>query len=89
MNTQTAQLKNKHLLKMLLGVIITLSISACATAPTPNDVDVCTKAGYFRSSTIVGGYYRCVWSNSYNRWLMTLFNCPSGKQFNEQTQKCE
>ncbi|WP_032864705.1 carbohydrate-binding module family 14 protein [Pseudomonas sp. CBZ-4] len=89
MNTQTAPQKNKHFLKMLLGVVITLSISACTTAPTPADVDTCTQAGYFRSSTIVGGYYRCVWSTSYNRWIMSRYACPAGQEFNEQKQKCE
>lgn len=89
MNVLKLQFKSNTVRNALLGSIIALLISACATQPSTEEADTCVAAGYFRSSFIVGGYYRCVWSEVHARWLKTTFNCPSGKEFNENTKKCE
>ncbi|MCF5664884.1 hypothetical protein GIV47_07890 [Pseudomonas marginalis] len=91
MNCSRVNLKNNTLYKIALGLVVAVSISACTTEPTPpvetNELP-CRVAGYFKSQDRVGGFYRCVWNASTNRWIQYPYTCPTGLEFSEQLQAC-
>ncbi|WP_445261448.1 chitin-binding domain-containing protein [Pseudomonas sp. RA_5y_Pfl1_P24] len=88
MNGSRVTLKNNAVYKTVLGFIIAVSLGACTTEPPESREPACTKAGYFKSTDRVGGYYRCVWSAQSNRWLQFPYTCPAGHEFSEQLQRC-
>ncbi|WP_425273331.1 chitin-binding domain-containing protein [Pseudomonas petroselini] len=47
-----------------------------------------TGAGYFKSTVIVGGYYRCIYDSSIQRWKKYNYTCPSGQEFSDAVKKC-
>lgn len=89
MNINCMTNKKNHLSKRLLGLGITLLITACSHPPISTQSDKCVKEGFFRSTVIVGNYYKCVWSPVHNIFLKYIFSCPAGQEFNEQSQRCE
>ncbi|WP_430962637.1 chitin binding peritrophin-A domain-containing protein [Pseudomonas orientalis] len=75
--------------KALLGLMIAGFLSACSTGSTLDSRDPpCTKAGYFKSTNLVGGFHRCVYNNSIQRWIQYPYNCPTGLEFDESKQAC-
>ncbi len=88
MNSSRVNLKNNTVYKIALGLILAVSLGACTTEPPESREPPCTQAGYFKSTDRVGGYYRCVWSASSNRWLQYPYTCPNGHEFDEKLQRC-
>lgn len=75
--------------KVALGLGIALFISACATeSPMADPPCEQTGAGYFKSTVFVGGYYRCIYDSSIQRWKKYNYTCPSGQEFSDAVKKC-
>jgi hypothetical protein len=74
--------------KALLVLMIAGFISACSTEPPlASREPACTKAGFFKSTNVVGGYHLCRWNASISRWIQYPYTCPSG-EFDESVGKC-
>ncbi|AZF31767.1 hypothetical protein C4J89_2292 [Pseudomonas sp. R4-35-07] len=89
MNLFRTSFKNNTLYKFALGAVVAMAVSACATEPPLESREpACTRAGYFKSTNVVGGYHRCVFSQNINRWIQYPFNCPAGLEFDESVGTC-
>ncbi|CAM2774503.1 hypothetical protein SAMN04490207_0779 [Pseudomonas gessardii] len=77
------------LYKAVLGLGVALFISACTTQSPNAEEPRCTREGYFKSTVIVGGYYRCVWNPRTQKYTRYDYHCPSGQEFDEGIGKCQ
>lgn len=89
MNGSCVSLKHNTLCKIVLGVVIAVSMSACTTT-TPLELrePACEAEGYFKSVKPVGGFHRCVWKIDIQRYIQYPYTCPSGLEFDERAQAC-
>ncbi|WP_373290014.1 chitin binding peritrophin-A domain-containing protein [Pseudomonas brenneri] len=88
MNCSRVNPKGHTLYKIALGLLMAISIGACTTTPPESREPPCTRAGYFKSTDRVGGFYRCVFNSATQRWTQYPYTCPTGLEFDEKLVAC-